>query len=176
MSLADLMRKGSLRALATATPAAVATHMAIDVVTVAEVATVAVAKPPDSFVGGVSSWAADAVRSARVRELEHGNELPEQYAHETAPAADADGFAQRVQRFTERGLVLEMAEALAERLAGRDQECDDRRLCLECSYLGAQGRCIAAATGRLPGASARLEPVQTILQRCEAFAARKGIV
>lgn len=87
-----------------------------------------------------------------------------------------DGSAARVQRFIERGIAADAAERLALRLHVRDQDQDDRRLCLECSYLGAQGHCIAAASGRLPGASARLEPVQTILQRCDAFGLRKGLV
>lgn len=124
-----------------------------------------------------------------------GIEFREQYAHARAERSaasvespdadtrarahlsdsDAATFARRVHLFTERGLSIEAAEALADRLALRDQDLDDRRLCLECSYLSASGRCIAAATGRLPGASARLEPVRTILMRCEAFGLRKGL-
>ena len=102
----------------------------------------------------------------------------EQYAHarETWRTPDAHKFAARVQRFTDRGLTSEAADALAERMAIRDADLDDRRLCLECTYLGAQGRCIAAATGRIPGASRKLEPVQTILHRCEAFGLRKEMV
>ena len=67
------------------------------------------------------------------------------------------------------------AEDLAERLTLRDRDGDDRRLCLECSWLGDAGRCLAAATGRIPGADRRLEPAQTILQRCAAFGLRKGL-
>lgn len=127
-----------------------------------------------------------------------GIKLREQYAHareepvsaqsaqsaqepdpSRAPAhlsdAEAETSARRVHLFTDRGMSIEAAGGLADRLALRDQDLDDRRLCLECSYLGTSGRCIAAATGRLPGASARLEPVQTILMRCEAFGLRKGL-
>ena len=68
------------------------------------------------------------------------------------------------------------AELLAERLTLRDRDGDDRRLCLECSWLGDTGRCLAAATGRIPGADRRLEQEQTILQRCDAFGLRKGLV
>lgn len=90
-------------------------------------------------------------------------------------AGHDDAFEARAYWFTERGLGTEAAEGLAERLASRDKDGDDRRMCLECTYLGASGRCVAAATGRLPGASPRLEPVQTILMRCEAFGLRKGL-
>ena len=68
------------------------------------------------------------------------------------------------------------AELLAERLTLRDRDGDDRRLCLECTWLGDTGRCLAAATGRIPGADRRLEQEQTILQRCDAFGLRKGLV
>jgi hypothetical protein len=104
-------------------------------------------------------------------------ELQDQYARaREACGSGGDVFAARVRRFTERGMTPETAEALADRLAMRDADLDDRRLCLECTYLGSRGRCVAAATGRLPGVSARLEPLQTILQRCEAFGLRKGLV
>jgi hypothetical protein len=108
--------------------------------------------------------------------------LCDQYASECEDGDDAgaqypqaDVLAARMHWFSLRGMGLDAAEALAKRLALRDSDLDDRRLCLECSYLGAQGRCIAAATGRLSGVSARLEPLQTILQRCEAFGLRKGL-
>lgn len=87
---------------------------------------------------------------------------------------EIEAFTARAQRFARLGRIA--AEDLAERLMLRDREGDDRRLCLECSWLGDTGRCLAAAAGRLPGADRRLEPVQTILQRCEAFGLRKGLV
>lgn len=85
-------------------------------------------------------------------------------------------LAARVHRFTDRGVELAAAEVLADKLMQRDRDGDDRRLCLECSYLGERGQCIAAAVGRIPGASRRLEPVATILQRCDAFGLRKGLI
>lgn len=107
-------------------------------------------------------------------------ELSEHYAraHEADMAmsrADADTFNARMALFTDKGVSLGDAERLAERLVIRDREGDDRRLCLECSYYGSSGRCVAAATGRLPGVSARLEPVPTILWRCDAFGLRKAL-
>lgn len=90
-----------------------------------------------------------------------------------------------VQTFTardtlvRRGYGLDDAEDLAERLALRDREQDDRRMCVECSHLGERGRCLAAATDRMPGTDRRLEPVPTILHRCGAFgqkATRRAVV
>lgn len=82
---------------------------------------------------------------------------PDRWCAPNGPAmtrAEQAAFAARLQRFTSHGLELMDAEALADKLLYRDRDGDDRRVCLECSYLGASGRCIAAATGRLVGASA----------------------
>lgn len=88
--------------------------------------------------------------------------------------AEIAAFTARAERFAMLGRAD--ADDLAERLTLRDRDGDDRRLCLECTWLGDTGRCLAAATGRIPGADRRLEPVQTVLQRCGAFGLRKGLV
>jgi hypothetical protein len=88
--------------------------------------------------------------------------------------AEIDAFLAREARFTRMGRAAD-AEHLAERLTLRDREHDDRRLCLECAALADNGRCLVAARGRLPGASRRLEPVPTILQRCEGFNRAPGL-
>ncbi len=98
--------------------------------------------------------------------------------HQQADAAHAAewgdpiiaAFTARRDALLRRGYGPDDADDLAERLALRDAEGDDRRMCVECSYLGTTGRCGAA--GRLSGVDRRLEPVQTILQRCEAFRLR----
>ena len=89
--------------------------------------------------------------------------------------AEIAAFTARTERFALLGRAD--AEDLAERLTLRDRDGDgdDRRMCLECTWLGDTGRCLAAATGRIPGADRRLEPMQTILQRCGAFGLRKGL-
>ncbi len=89
--------------------------------------------------------------------------------------ADAEiaAFTERTARFAQMGRAD--ADELAELLTLRDRDGDDRRFCLECSWLGDAGRCLAAASGRIPGADRRLEPAQTILQRCVAFGLRKGL-
>lgn len=88
--------------------------------------------------------------------------------------AEIDAYLAREARFTRLGRAAD-AEHLAERLTLRDRQHDDRRLCLECAALADNGRCLVAARGRLPGASRRLEPVPTILQRCEGFTLAPGL-
>jgi hypothetical protein len=88
--------------------------------------------------------------------------------------AEIDAFTTREARFTRLGREAD-AGHLAERLTLRDRQRDDRRLCLECSSLADNGRCHAAAHGRIPGADRRLEPVATILQRCPAFWLAPGL-
>jgi hypothetical protein len=78
-------------------------------------------------------------------------------------------FSKRQSLMLARGHAPDEAEAMAEALTLRDRQGDDRRICLECAHLGARGRCIAASAGRINGVDKRLEPVPTILQRCEAF-------
>jgi hypothetical protein len=91
-----------------------------------------------------------------------------------AESLEMAAFKARTERFQMLGRTD--AQELAQRLALRDREEDDRRLCLECTWLGEAGRCIAAANGRIPGSTRRLEPVQVILQRCEAFGLRQGLL
>ena len=59
--------------------------------------------------------------------------------------------------------------AVADRLALRDQERDDRRMCCECSYLQQPGTCFATQQGWLPNTSTRHAPVTDLLFRCEQF-------
>lgn len=80
----------------------------------------------------------------------------------------------RVGLFTRRGRTVEVAEAMADRLALRDQERDDRRICLECSNLTKPQRawdswgCFAAQQGWIPGGKG-MRPLLDTLQRCEQF-------
>jgi hypothetical protein len=88
-----------------------------------------------------------------------------------APWGDAEflRFAFRVELFKRRGVEPALAEFTADVLALRDQEHDDRRLCLECANLQKNGACFAAAQGRLPQTSQKHHPVRALLQRCEGF-------
>jgi hypothetical protein len=120
-----------------------------------------------AFTGGTPTAAADRPQSLK-------NENADKCHAPCWDDAEISAFTTRAERFALLGRAD--AEDLAERLTQRDRDGDDRRLCLECTWLGDTGRCLAAATGRIPGADRRLEPVQTVLQRCEAFGLRKGLV
>lgn len=84
--------------------------------------------------------------------------------------AELNAFAARRDRLMRWGYAEQDADDMAERLTLRDRERDDRRLCIECRHLAHSGRCKQAALGRMPGVDRRLEPVRTILMRCEHFA------
>lgn len=88
----------------------------------------------------------------------------------------AERRAFRVALFRRRGIEPKRAEELADRLAVRDADRDDRRICLECSGLQRGGTCFPSRSGRIhglapPGRAPKfpLIPVPDILQRCEAF-------
>jgi len=157
MSLADLMRKGSLRALATVTVATVATDPPKDGATVAEVATVAVANPPDTKAA--NDPATDADRWC--------------WPHSDAMnAVEIDVFLLRVVLFIDRGAGQAAAEALADKLVKRDRDGDDRRLCVECANLGGwtgSRRCGAWQRAGL-GLQAISSEWVALPQRCAAFA------
>lgn len=74
----------------------------------------------------------------------------------------------RIPLFMRRGLTEPLAHWWADRLAVRDYERDDRRICLECDGLQRSGHCFAASRGLMRGVT-KLEPVTTILQRCPNF-------
>ena len=75
----------------------------------------------------------------------------------------------RLALFQRRGMAEQDAGALVDRLALRDQECDDRRVCIECSHLAKDGGCFAARQGWIRVADRRLTPIKTMLARCECF-------
>ena len=119
MNLASLIKKGGLREAANAKAANPAKHDPFHPPTLATLATLAVARAPD---GAANDPAPDADRWC--------------WPNSTAmTGAEIDTFTARVSRFTEKGLILDDAEALADRLVIRDRESDDRRLCLECTCI-----------------------------------------
>lgn len=89
--------------------------------------------------------------------------------------AEVSTFTRRVMLFIQRGVGADAADNLAERLTLRDREQDDRHVCAECDELSRDGHCQAAKRGAMRGADLRLEPVQTLLLRCPAFALRKAL-
>ena len=158
MSLANLLKKGSLRGLATATPATTATDRQLITACVATVVTVAVADVPNKAANDPRTDTPDLDRWC--------------WPHSSAMnTAEIDTFTQRVHHFTGRGVAELDAETLADKLVTRDRDSDDQRLCLECRHLQSSGdrwccnewKQSGLGVAGLSGALARQ------LQRCDSF-------
>ena len=161
MSLANLIKKGSLRGLAIATPATHATHEEFSPPTVVTVATVAVAKAPDC---AANDPAPDPDRWC--------------WPHSTAMnSVEIDALIARLARFTDKGLTLNDGEALADKLVARDRESDNRRVCLECLHLNGQVRAWRCTNWKVAGVAVRSSDAQlpsdfvVLPQRCDGFVA-----
>ena len=158
MSLANLIKRGSLRGLATANSANPAKDASLNLPALATLATLALAKAPDR---AANDPAPDLDRHC--------------WPHSTAMTGrEIDTFTARLSRFTDKGLILDDGEVLADKLVIRDRESDDRHVCLECLHLAGYGswRCsnwqrsgiaIQAWDAQLPGQLVRN------LQRCDGF-------
>lgn len=200
MTLAGLLKRGSLRGLATATPATPATLATVRAhvpPSVATVATVAVAKAPDKAANdGAAPWRVsvatgtppDALARLRAASLALDkiqaatpSNTPDAacWPYSTAMnGAELDTSTARLARFTDRGLILADAERLADALVRRDREQDDRRICPECKHFAGHGagswRCEnwRAAGIAIRSRDAQL-PVDLVvqLQRCDGFTA-----
>ncbi|MDP2368472.1 hypothetical protein [Rhodoferax sp.] len=197
MTLASLLKKGSLRGLATATPATPATVKAHIPPSVATVATVAVAKATDNAANdGAAPWRVSVATGtppdalARLRaasltldriQIATPSNTPDAscWPHSTAMnGAELDTFTARLVRFTDRGLILADAERLADALVQRDREQDDRRICPECKHFAGHGagswRC---GNWQAAGIAMRSRDTQlpaelvVQLQRCDGFTA-----
>ncbi|WP_188708581.1 hypothetical protein [Polaromonas eurypsychrophila] len=95
---------------------------------------------------------------------------------EAMTGAEIDTFTARLARFTDKGLGLGDAEALADKLVTRDRESDDRRLCLECFHLSGQsGKAWDCRNWQAAKVASRARDAQlsaalvTQLQRCDGF-------
>ncbi len=182
MTLASLLKRGSLRGFATATLATTATDSPYIPPSVATVATVAVATAPEKAANDSPPPDREAwPERAAIAEYDGGLSRHDAEAmadsccwpHSSAMnGAEIDTFTARLARFTDRGLILADAEALADKMVQRDREGDDRRVCLECAHLRHGGRCgnwqaagvaIRARDAQLPG------DFTVMLQRCDGF-------
>lgn len=67
-------------------------------------------------------------------------------------------FLFRVALFMRRGLPEDTAERVADRLAFRDQDLDERRLCIECVHIKPLHRCVINNLG-----------IRGVLHRCPSF-------
>ena len=163
MSLADLMKKGSLRGFATATVATTATVRSNSLPTVASVATVSVATAPKHAASNSTAISQDPDRWC--------------WPHTIAMnSAEINTFKARLARFTDKGFSLEDADALASKLVTRDRDLDDRRLCLECIYLsGGERRGWGCRNWQRSGVALRSNDARLSaalvnqLQRCDGF-------
>ncbi|GAA4417824.1 hypothetical protein [Acidovorax lacteus] len=94
--------------------------------------------------------------------------------------AEIDTFMARLARFTDKGLNLADAEAMAEGLIQRDREMDDRHLCLECVHLrGGTGRlycgkAVLAGIGSRAADATLASDLTRQLQRCAGFTTYHG--
>ena len=129
--------------------------------------------PPEGYGATCPAFSGKMPTAAANRPHKPANDEAEGVHGPCHDDAELAAFTARAERFALLGRAD--ADDLAERLTVRDRDGDDRRLCLECTWLGDTCRCIAAATGRIPGADRRLEPVLTTLQRYGAFGLRKGL-
>lgn len=102
-------------------------------------------------------------------------------ADEFTPAGELEQSAQvpvgsitsaRVAVFADRGMNPDDSLVLALRLAQRDQERDDRRVCLECAHLSGGGRSWSCSQWRKTGMKGPPTPADLIdiPQRCAGFA------
>lgn len=87
---------------------------------------------------------------------------------------EIETFTARLARFTDKGLTLDDAEALAAKLVQRDREMDDRRICMECVHLQGAGRWRCSNTvmaGIAPNTADTQLPSSLThqLQRCAGF-------
>ena len=122
MSLANLMKKGSLRSLATVTGATGATDKPDSLPSVASVATVSVATAQKQAANDPAASVLDPDRWC--------------WPHSSAMTGrEIDTFTARLHHFARRGLTEPDAQRLADKLVTRDRDADDRRLCLECAHL-----------------------------------------
>ena len=164
MSLANLMKKGSLRGFATATVATTATVKPDSLPTVASVATVSVATAQKHAAYDSTAIVQDPDRWC--------------WPHTGAMnSAEIDTFTARLAWFTNKELTLQDADALADKLVTRDRESDDRRLCLECFHLSGQsGKTWDCRNWQQAGVASRARDAQLSAalviqpQRCDGFA------
>ena len=92
-------------------------------------------------------------------------------ASDAMNTAEIETFTERLERFTSKGLAIDVGEALADRLVMRDREQDSRRVCMECAHLRSDhcgnwklaGVAIRSRDSKLP------TNMLTQLQHCDGF-------
>lgn len=90
---------------------------------------------------------------------------------------EIDTFTARLARFTDKGLSLDAAESLADKLVTRDREADDLRLCLECVHLAGRAGVWGCRNWQRAGVASKARvaqlPAALVIQpqRCDGFKA-----
>ena len=158
MSLLDLIRRNRTADVATAIPAIAATDGAETGVTVARIATIAVANPrietaqeDDPAIAEISSPADPPV--------DPPDDVPDQYGHWSE--SEVLLCMERTRQFVRRGVPELIADELACRLVERDRQEDTRRSCAECRAFR-NGGCVQ---GKQPVCGGDVE----VLHRCRTF-------
>lgn len=152
MTLSNLICKGGLAQVATATPATVATQETASTATVAPVATVAVAKsqPP--------ATAMTTAEETKIRAwLAHIEET------------DVDIIAQVLSKCRTNVKARLYCLRHADEVPRPLPDDDDRRHCAQCENLSPGGLCLAPQRGEII-ASLTYHPVDGIPRRCEGYA------
>ena len=152
MTLSNLIRKGGLAQVATATPATVATQETANTATVAQVATVAVAKsqPPATAM----TTAEEAAIRAWLAHIEE---------------TDVDIIAQVLSKCRTHAEARLCFLRHANEVPRPLPDDDDRRHCAQCENLSPGGLCLAAQRGEII-ASLTYHPVDHLPRRCEGYA------
>ncbi len=132
------------------------------------------------FVGSVGRGLAPFAEIQAVA----GAELPDPpnadaYCWPHSPAwnsSEIDTFMARVAMFTNKGMSVDDADTLADRLVQRDRDLDDRRVCMECVHLsGGSDKALSCKNwkraGMVLGARAAQLSIALVhqLQRCNGF-------
>lgn len=150
MTLSNLIRKGGLAQIVTATSATLATQEAASAATVAQVATVAVAEP----VVAMTAKEEMAIRTWLV--------------HIEEPDTDVAEVLKKCRVNMEvRAYFLWCADEVPR----PEPDYDDRRNCGQCVNLAPSGLCLAARRGEII-ANPTYHPVGDVPRRCEGYAPR----
>lgn len=152
MSLLSRLREKQAGKVATATPATFATQAGGERQTVASVATVAVAKPPQGQTARMTSDEEQAIRAWLA------------LIGETDPVTMAEVIDNCRRDAGAREYFVGRATTELPRSAST---LDDRRTCHQCANLVAR-RCQAAKRGEIV-ASRNYEPIRDIPRRCEGY-------
>ena len=158
MSFADLIKKGSLRQVATVTVATAATVKPQTPSSVASVETVSVATARKQAANDPVQIEGLVATQATVQPPVMLDPDRWCWPHSQAMTGrEIDTMAERTSLFNRRGLPALDAERLADKLVNRDRDGDDRHLCVECRHCRPGLRCVNKLA------------VLHVLQRCDHF-------